>query len=228
MESGSRQAVSASEESIILRMFLRDISKVPILSREREAEILRRIGAGETELRNLLITSNLRFVVRRAVVYWHLCRAQDMPPSLMDLIAEGSIGLIEAVKTFDPSREARIVTYAAFRIKARILRFVYLQRRHLADSLDAPIKRSHAGEDSDTTLLDQIACDNVDPVESIDVEQLLDGLPPRERKVLQMRYFQERNLGQIGAAIGVSPECVRQIEARALFKIREGMPKKAT
>jgi RNA polymerase sigma factor (sigma-70 family) len=220
MGNANRQAPSAQDESFLLRLLLRDIKKFPVLTESQEVEILRRMAAGEETFRSLLVVSNLRFVLRRAAVYRHLYQARGMDLCLMDLFSEGVLGLMTAARKANPSFHTRFLSYASYRINARMMRFAYLQRRHFAEPLDAVIE-GQPGEESGMTLLDQIASDNVDPAESIDVEQLLDGLRPREKKVLSMRYLQERTLGQVGTALGISKERARQIEGQGLFKLRE-------
>ncbi|MBN2207924.1 MAG: RNA polymerase sigma factor RpoD/SigA [Candidatus Coatesbacteria bacterium] len=103
---------AASED--ILRTYLREISRTPLLTREEELELGRRARNGDKDAVERLVRSNLRFVVSMAKKY------SSSPVPLLDLISEGNIGLIEAAKKFDPDRANRFITYARWWIQQSI------------------------------------------------------------------------------------------------------------
>ena len=101
-----------------LDAYLREISRIPLLSRAAELTLANAAAAGSTDARDKLLRANLRFVVRIAKAY----RSSRMP--LSDLIGEGNVGLIEAIERFDASRGNRFLTYAVWRIRQSIQRAV--------------------------------------------------------------------------------------------------------
>lgn len=110
-----RNSGSSSEESALLKRYLREISRFPLLTPEEEREIGRRIQAGDKEALQRLVESNLRFVVSFSKKYrgWGL--------SFQDLINEGNIGLMEAAKRFDPNKGVKFITYAVWWIRQAII-----------------------------------------------------------------------------------------------------------
>lgn len=111
----SRSNPTSSEESALLKRYLREISKFPLLKPEEEKDLGARIQSGEREALQRLVESNLRFVVSFAKKYrgWGL--------SFQDLINEGNIGLIEAAKRFDPGKGVKFITYAVWWIRQAII-----------------------------------------------------------------------------------------------------------
>jgi len=101
-----------------LTLYLNDINRYPLLSQKEELDLAKRLREGDREAAEKLITSNLRFVVKVANEY----RSYGL--RLMDLIQEGNIGLMLAVKKFDPEKGHRLITYAVWWIKARIQEFI--------------------------------------------------------------------------------------------------------
>jgi len=110
-----------SDQDFVFRLYAREIGNVPLLSREDERELAARVRAGDPEARELMIRANLRLVVKIA----HDFEGHGLP--LLDLISEGNLGLMKAVERFDPSKGAKLSTYAAFYIKQAM-------RRAIADS----------------------------------------------------------------------------------------------
>ncbi len=106
-----------------LKIYLREISRTPILTREQERELSMRIRDGDHEARDLMIRSNLRLVVK--IAFEHINRG--LP--LVDLISEGNLGLLTAVEKYDPSRQSRLSTYACWWIKQSIHRALSTQTR---------------------------------------------------------------------------------------------------
>ncbi len=114
MSSDSRPGGRGSASEDILRTYLREISKTPLLTREEEVELGRRARDGDKDAVEELVRSNLRFVVSLAKKY------SNSGVPLLDLINEGNIGLIEAAKKFDPEKANRFITYAKWWIQQSI------------------------------------------------------------------------------------------------------------
>jgi RNA polymerase primary sigma factor len=261
-------------QSDSLRLYLREISRIPLLSAAREVELAEAILRGDRHARNSLIEANLRLVVSIAKRYV----GQGM--ALEDLIGEGNIGLIRAVTKFDASKGFRFSTYATWWIKQAITRSilegtravrlpVYIMEevmrvkrmtRHLYQemgreptptqigdalgltgdrvgelmvwaekvfSLDAPLS-----EEEENTLADVIEDQATQgPSETTDrtllrdeVRRALDNLTLRERQVIVLRFGlfddHDHTLEEVGRELKVTRERVRQIEERAIRKLR--------
>jgi RNA polymerase primary sigma factor len=266
--------VSTGAQSDSLRLYLREISRIVLLSAQGEYDLAVRIDRGDRAARNHLIEANLRLVVSIAKKYV----GQGM--ALEDLIGEGNIGLIRAVAKFDASKGFRFSTYATWWIKQAITRSilegtravrlpVYIMEevmrvnrmtRHLYQqlerepnieeiatalsvaeervaelqvwaekvfSLDAPLS-----EEEESTLADIIEDTNTrGPAEATDrallrdeVRRALTNLTLREREVIELRFGlrddQDHTLEEVGRQLKVTRERVRQIEERAIRKLR--------
>jgi RNA polymerase primary sigma factor len=261
-------------QSDSLRLYLREISRIPLLSAHDELAIAHRIRLGSRDARNHLIEANLRLVVSIAKRYV----GQGM--ALEDLVGEGNIGLIRAVTKFDPDRGFRFSTYATWWIKQAITRSilegtravrlpVYIMEevmrvkrttRQLYQelgrepsteqigerlgitgdrvsellvwaekvfSLDAPLS-----EEEENSLGDIIEDQHQPgPAETTDrsllreeVYRVLNNLTQREREVIELRFGliddQDHTLEEVGRRLKVTRERVRQIEERAIRKLR--------
>jgi RNA polymerase primary sigma factor len=266
--------LSNTAQSDSLRLYLREISRISLLSAQREFTLAHRIALGDRLARNQLIEANLRLVVSIAKRYV----GQGL--SLEDLIGEGNIGLIRAVTKFDPDKGFRFSTYATWWIKQAITRSILegtravrlpvyimeevmrvnrmtrqlyqeLEREPNAEeigaalsipgdrvsellvwaekvfSLDAPLS-----EEEENTLADIIEDTNTrGPVEATDrsllrdeVRRALGNLTQREREVIELRFGlnddQDHTLEEVGKKLKVTRERVRQIEERAIRKLR--------
>jgi RNA polymerase primary sigma factor len=261
-------------QSDSLRLYLREISRIPLLSAQSELDLARRIERNDREARNHLIEANLRLVVSIAKRYV----GQGL--ALEDLIGEGNIGLIRAVTKFDPSKGFRFSTYATWWIKQAITRSilegtravrlpVYIMEevmrvkrmtRQLYQelgreptpaqigerlgisgervsellvwaekvfSLDAPLS-----EEEENSLGDIIEDPQMQsPAETTDrtllreeVRKVLSNLTLRERQVIELRFGlvddHDHTLEEVGKKLKVTRERVRQIEERAIRKLR--------
>jgi RNA polymerase primary sigma factor len=125
-------SLAFSISATLLDQYLKEISNYPLLSREEEILLSERIKKGDQRAANTLITSNLRFVVSIAKKYRHL----GLP--LSDLISEGNLGLIKAVKRFDQTKDARFISYAVWWIKQGIFKALADQ----SQIVRVPIKRA--------------------------------------------------------------------------------------
>src|SRR5215831_13233314 len=115
---GADEDISGLAQSDSLRLYIREISRIPLLSAQSEYTLARRVEAGDREARNQLIEANLRLVISIAKKYV----GQGLP--LEDLVGEGNIGLIRAVTKFDPGKGFRFSTYATWWIKQAITRSI--------------------------------------------------------------------------------------------------------
>ena len=257
-----------------VRMYLKDIGKVPLLSAEEEIDLAKRIEDGDEEAKKKLAEANLRLVVSIAKRY--VGRGMQF----LDLIQEGNLGLIKAVEKFDYTKGYKFSTYATWWIRQAITRAIADQARtiripvHMVETINKLIRVSrqleqdlgHApspeeiaaemsmpvdrireilkisqdpvsletpiGEEEDSHLGDFIQDDNVPvPVDAAaytllreQLQEVLDTLTPRERKVLSLRFGLEdgrgRTLEEVGKEFNVTRERIRQIEAKALRKLR--------
>ncbi len=257
-----------------VRMYLKEIGKVPLLSSDEEIELAKKIELGDEEAKKKLAESNLRLVVSIAKRY----AGRGM--QLLDLIQEGNLGLIKAVEKFDYRKGYKFSTYATWWIRQAITRAIADQARtiripvhmvetinrlvrtqrqlvqklgreatpeELAKELDMPVERvreimkisqdpvsleTPIGEEEDSHLGDFIQDDNVEvPADAATFrllhEQLMDvlsTLTEREQKVLRLRFGLDdgrpRTLEEVGRQFNVTRERIRQIEAKALRKLR--------
>lgn len=258
-----------------VRMYLKEIGKVPLLTSVQEVDLAQRIEKGDPEATKVLINSNLRLVVSIAKKY----KGRNNL-SFLDLIQEGNIGLMRAVVKFDWKKGNKFSTYATWWIRQAITRAIADQGRtiripvHMIETInkykkierelqqkferevtpeevakvmgiesykaheivklkqDAVSISQKVGKEEDTTLADFIAdASTPTPFESASQEMLkthiveiLDSLNPRERRVIELRYGLKdakiRTLEEVGKEFGVTRERIRQIEAKALRKLR--------
>jgi RNA polymerase primary sigma factor len=266
----------ASDDSV--RMYLREIGKIPLLTGEEEMALARRIEKGEQKAKDKMAEANMRLVVSIAKRYSG--RGLDF----LDLIQEGNTGLLRAVEKFDANKGFKFSTYATWWIRQAITRAIADQSRtiripvHMVEtinkllrtqrrmtqelnreptieelskelemepekveyiikikqditSLDAGIGRD--GEDEDTSLGDLIEDEEgISPEESATnellkqhVNEILSTLSDREQKIVRMRFGldngKSHTLEEVGAEFAVTRERIRQIEAKALNKLRK-------
>ncbi len=257
-----------------VRMYLREIGRVPLLSAAQEVKLAKRMEEGDEEARRHLTEANLRLVVSVAKKY--IGRGM----SLLDLIQEGNIGLIRAVEKFDYRKGYKFSTYATWWIRQAITRAIADQARtiripvHMVETINRLIRTSRRlvqelgrdptsdeiaremglppekvreiqkisqepvsletpiGEEEDSHLGDFIEDQKaLAPADAAShqllkeqVEDVLDSLTQRERRVLQLRFGlddgRSRTLEEVGREFGVTRERIRQIEAKALRKLR--------
>lgn len=266
--------ISTAGQSDSLRLYLREISRVPLLSAANESRLAERIEKGDQDARNHLIEANLRLVVSIAKKYVGQGLSQE------DLIGEGNIGLIRAVAKFDYRKGFRFSTYATWWIKQAITRAilegtrsirlpVYIMeevmrvkrmRRQLyqelgheptleiiAQHLEMPPERvselliwaekvfsldTPLSEEEENTLGDVIEDTRAKgPTETTDrrllreeIAGILSQLTLRERQVIELRFGllddHDYTLEEVGKKLKVTRERVRQIEERAIRKLR--------
>ena len=257
-----------------VKMYLKDIGKVPLLSTEEEAELAKRMLDGDEDAKQKLSEANLRLVVSIAKRY------VGRGMLFLDLIQEGNLGLMKAVEKFDYTKGFKFSTYATWWIRQAITRAIADQARtiripvHMVETINRQVRAQRAllqelgreptpeeigeymgipaekvveiqkiaqdpvsletpiGEEEDSHLVDFIEdTKTVAPSEmaaqSMLREQLiaaLHKLTPREEKVIRLRYGLDdgrtRTLEEVGKEFNVTRERIRQIEAKALRKLR--------
>ncbi len=233
-----------------MKVYLREIGRIQLLTPAEEIELAAKIKKGDRKARALMISSNLRLVVTIAQDYANL----GLP--LLDVIGEGNIGLMIAVDRFDPSKGAKLSTYAAWWIRQAIKRALSNQGKtirlpvreigiasgkvsHLKTvsirpaSLDAPV-----GDDDSTEFGESVEDEEArTPFELLrdkdlhnDVGDSLEALDDREKKIISQRFGfdggKRRTLEEIGKKLGVSRERIRQLENIALSKLRRALSQK--
>ncbi len=257
-----------------VRMYLKEIGRVPLLSAEEEVELAKRMEQGDEEAKKKLAEANLRLVVSIAKRY------VGRGMLFLDLIQEGNLGLIKAVEKFDYGKGFKFSTYATWWIRQAITRAIADQARtiripvhmvetinklirvsrqllqelgrdptpeEIAAAMEIPVERvreiqkvaqepvsleTPIGEEEDSHLGDFIEDEDAPaPAEAASyillkeqLESVLDTLTTREEKVLRLRFGlddgRSRTLEEVGQEFGVTRERIRQIEAKALRKLR--------
>ena len=257
-----------------VRMYLKEIGKVPLLSAEEEIEIAKRMEEGDEEAKKKLTESNLRLVVSIAKRY------VGRGMLFLDLIQEGNLGLIKAVEKFDYTKGYKFSTYATWWIRQAITRAIADQARtiripvHMVETINKVIRVSRQllqqlghdpspeeisaemgmpvdkvreilkiaqepvsletpiGEEEDSHLGDFIE-DETSPAPAEvasytllkeQLNEVLHTLTPREEQVLKLRFGLDdgrtRTLEEVGKVFNITRERIRQIEAKALRKLR--------
>lgn len=199
----------------------------PPLSKETETEIMAEISAGDDSRRELLITHNLRLVVYIAKKF------ESKTTSTEDLVSIGSIGLMKAVKTFNPEKNIKLATYASRCIENEILMHLRKVNNMKAEmSFDEPLSVDWDG--NELTLRDVLGTDPDDVYEDIeysDEKRLLletvNALPEKEKNLMIMRFGLNGGDGhtqkQLADSLGISQSYISRLEKKILEKIRVEM-----
>ena len=257
-----------------VRMYRKEIGKVPLLTPEEELDLAKRMSEGDEEAKRRMTEANLRLVVSIAKRY------VGRGMLFLDLIQEGNLGLIKAVEKFDYTKGYKFSTYATWWIRQAITRAIADQARtiripvhmvetinktirvsrqllqelghdpsaeEIAAEMDMPVEKvrdilkiaqepvsleTPIGEEEDSHLGDFIPDEDAsEPSEAASfsllreqLEEVLETLAPREKKVLELRFGivdgRTRTLEEVGKEFNVTRERIRQIEAKALRKLR--------
>ncbi len=258
-----------------VRMYLREIGRIPLLTWDEEVELAKKIAKGDKMAKDRLVNANARLVVSIAKRY--IGRGLD----LLDLIQEGNTGLIRAVEKFDYTRGYKFSTYATWWIRQAITRAIADQARtiripvHMVETINKLIRTERKlvqelgreplpeeiavemgievekvnhimkikqepvsieapiGEEEDSRLADFIEDkDSVTPDEAATyqllkehINEVLELLTPREQRILKMRFGldsgRSHTLEETGQEFGVTRERIRQIESKALLKLKK-------
>lgn len=199
----------------------------PPLSKEEEAEAIKRLAEGDDEAKTKLIEHNLRLVVYIAR------RFENTGASLEDLISIGAIGLIKAVNTFSAERSIKLATYASRCIENEILMYLRKANRIRAEvSLDEPLNVDRDG--NELKLSDVLGTD--DDVVSKDIEaetdrallrEAMSRLGPRERAIIELRYGlkdgSEYTQKQVADMLGISQSYISRLEKRIMKQLYKEM-----
>ncbi len=263
------------QEDKALNQYLRDISRISLLSPDEELALARKARSGDEEAHNRLVEANLRFVVSVAKNY------RNRGLSFLDLINEGNLGLIKAARSFDPARGVRFVSYAVWWIKQSILAAIMdkgdmvripQSRTKKVRKLTKRLKEARQKSGENSSSLDLMRATGIDRKDMDEVAQFghgylsldttyinddgttilallkdpkdvhayekdlmdadmsgrlknaLKGLEERDGHILTLRYGLdgkgERTLDEIGKRLNISKERVRQIEERAIERLR--------
>jgi RNA polymerase primary sigma factor len=267
-----------SDDSV--RMYLREIGKIPLIKSDKEIELALRIIDGDKKAKDELAEANMRLVVSIAKKY--LNRGLD----LLDLIQEGNTGLLRAVEKFDHTKGFKFSTYATWWIRQAITRAIADQARviripvHMFETINKIVRTqrkltqdlgkeptmeqigkeldmdadrvvhilkiaqdtasldAEVGDDRDSTLgefMIDVASASPEEIASTQllreqIDNTLESLSPREQKILRLRFGLEdgksHTLEEVGSEFGVTRERIRQIEAKALIKLRKNRDSK--
>ena len=281
LEEVTEEEISSTEELADslstddpVRMYLKEIGKVPLLTPEEEVDLAVKMADGDEDAKRRMTEANLRLVVSIAKRY------VGRGMLFLDLIQEGNLGLIKAVEKFDHTKGYKFSTYATWWIRQAITRAIADQARtiripvhmvetinktirvsrqllqelghdpsaeEIADEMGMPVEKvrdilkiaqepvsleTPIGEEEDSHLGDFIPDEEAsEPSEAASfsllreqLEEVLDTLAPREKKVLELRFGivdgRTRTLEEVGKEFNVTRERIRQIEAKALRKLR--------
>jgi len=212
------ERLSGSGEADLLAMFMRDVTKISVLTRAEERTLIVRAAAGDKAAEDRLVASSLRFVVKVALSHWRVLSNHYSGLSAMDLIQEASIGLLQSVRNLNPAFGYRVLTYSGPAIRHGIAKVVLDCRRHQCDSLDDAVPGYE-----DETFLDRLPSRDESPdVTAFHAElvDLLKRLKAREKTVLEGHFLKGKPLSEIAGMLRLTTERVRQIETKALFRLR--------
>lgn len=203
----------------------------PPLPKEKEMQIMEELARGDESHRDLLITHNLRLVVYIAKKF------ESKTTSTEDLVSIGTIGLMKAVKTFNPQKNIKLATYASRCIENEILMHLRKVNNMKAEmSFDEPLSVDWDG--NELTLRDVLGTDPDDvfePIEYTDEKRLLmkivNDLPEKERRLMIMRFGLNGETGhtqkQLADSLGISQSYISRLEKKILEKIKNEMLRQA-
>jgi RNA polymerase primary sigma factor len=236
----SKRHADATSDASTLAAYLRQISKLPLLTVDEERSLGVRIRHDRDEAAvSQLVEANLRFVVSYAKRY------RGCGVSILDLIHEGNLGLIEAARRFDPSRNVKFISYAVWWVRQSMMHIMSEETRafsfppkllstlgrqtadvSLSDPIGSIERDGRQYELGDSLAQDRVGVDD-EMMHQSDLHELAEALlelDGKEREVVRLRFGLEddepRTLQEIGDRLHLSRERIRQIESRAKDKLR--------
>lgn len=201
----------------------------PPLTKEEEETVFNELRAGDNSHRNLLVVHNLRLVV-------YIAKKFDSPTAgAEDLVSIGTIGLMKAVKTFDPDKNIKLATYASRCIENEILMYLRKASNSKTElSFDEPLSTDWDG--NELTLSDVLGSDPDEISENIEHEdekrllrRVLNALPEKEKNIMYMRFgmngYEAYTQKELADEMGISQSYISRLEKRIISKIRDEMQK---
>lgn len=194
------------------------------LESEQEQQALADLAAGRSAARNLLITHNLRLVV-------YIAKKFETPSAgIEDMISIGTIGLIKAVNTFEPSKNIKLATYASRCIENEILMYLRKSSNRRQDaSIDEPLNTDNDG--NELLLMDVLTSDDPQVGEELErsaeraaLRTAVERLAPRERRIMELRFGlnheSEHTQKEVADTLGISQSYISRLEKRILKRLR--------
>jgi RNA polymerase primary sigma factor len=226
----ANQYINDFNESV--KIYYEDLKDCKPLSKEEERKLIIKAKEGDIAAQNKVLKANLRFVFDVAKKY----KGSGVP--MEDLIAEGNIGMITAIKKFNLDYDVKFFCYAVWWIKQSMQAFIKNKQKSLniekgEDELNSNIKQNAISDNEDEivnkreTILSNEEDERnkeIEKSQKVVVDRLLVNLDKREKLIIEQYYGlngnKERNLDEIGSQLGISMERVRQIKKRILFRMR--------
>lgn len=215
-----------------VRIYYKELKKYKPLTKEQEKELIIKAKKGDLKAQNMILTANLKFVFSVAKKY------KGHGVSMEDLIAEGNMGMVKAIKKFNVNYDIKFFSYAVWWIRQSIQTLVKKTQQYKdiekgEDELNS-IVSDNAVSDSEDEIVskresvlpyeDEDTNRQIEENRKVVVDKLLVGLDGREKLIIEQYYGLNGNKGQnlkeIGEKLGISKERVRQIKKRTLFRMR--------
>lgn len=201
----------------LFRQFAVDVEAIALLKDEEQRALARKVRDGDHDAQCLLVESNLRFVLKLARKYWR------PGLSIMELVSGGYHSLMNATKSYNPDSGVKFMSYAGVAIRNGVLNASSRQYEEDALSLDDVLYENEEGETCRLDFLEADAPGPEDICRPMEIRRILEHLTPREKAVLERRYWHDETLEEVGRSIGVSKDRARQIEGKALIKLRTAL-----
>lgn len=215
-----------------VKIYYKELKKCKPLTKELERSLIIKAKSGDIKARNEILNSNLRFVFETAKKY------RGAGVAMEDLIAEGNVGLVKAIKKFNLAYDVKFFSYAVWWIRQSMQSFI--KKRQLSmniekgdDEFNSIVKENAMTDDEDEIVSkkDVILSNEEDEInkeisnnQKVVVEKLMVGLDGREKMIIEQYYGlngeKEQNLEEIGLKLGITKERVRQIKKKILFRMR--------
>ena len=238
-----------TKDDTVLTMYLREINKIPLLTREEENELALKAKNGDPVAKNKIVNANLRFVITVAKKY------QNHGLDLTDLISEGNLGLLTAIEKFDTTKGYHFISYAVWWIRQSILKTISsnmseeeeireiagmlnMTENHVRDminiardmvSLDSAVRpndseSSSVGEFIEDSMYTRPEDEAINKSMKEDISKVLATLTDKEAEVLRYRFglegYKSMSLKEVGDVFNLTKERIRQIEKKAIKRLQ--------